>query len=446
MYRFASQVSASRIVGVNLVILCLVSLTGHCTVASYAQESMPVLNDPELQVELTTEELIDPTTMAFVGPDDILVLEKSTGAVQRIINGQMLPEPILDVNVNEKDERGMLGIAVSKQNVTTGSLTYVFLYYTEAEEDGGDPLGNRLYRYELVDDKLINPKLLLDVPYLPGPAHNGGALKIGPDNSVYVTVGELIETKYNGNDYNTLAQNYANGKQPDGRAGILRVTQDGRIVNGKGILGDNHPLNMYYAYGIRNSFGLDFDPLTGNLWDTENGPKFGDEINLVEPGFNSGWSKLAGAWNVNMETNEEGNRAINKGEQQFSEPNSLVEFGGHGKYSAPEFTWEDNIAPTAIEFLDSDKLGEQYTNDMLVGSFLEGNIYHFDLTSNRSGLELDNMLQDKIANSPEEVEGILFGKGFGTITDIEVSPDGNLYVLTGIRSDNGKLYRISPSE
>jgi glucose/arabinose dehydrogenase len=46
---------------------------------------------------------------------------------------------------------------------------------------------------------------------------------------------------------------------------------------------DNHPLNMYYAYGIRNSFGLDFDPLTGNLWDTENGPEYGDEINLVEP-------------------------------------------------------------------------------------------------------------------------------------------------------------------
>jgi glucose/arabinose dehydrogenase len=57
---------------------------------------------------------------------------------------------------------------------------------------------------------------------------------------------------------------------------------------------DNRPLNMYYAYGIRNSFGLDFDPLTGNLWDTENGPEYGDEINLVELSFNSGWLKLVG--------------------------------------------------------------------------------------------------------------------------------------------------------
>jgi glucose/arabinose dehydrogenase len=424
------------------MIICLVSLTGYHPIANYAQESMPTLNDPKLQVELITEKIIDPATMAFVGPDDILVLEKNTGIVKRIVNGQMLDEPILDVNVDGKDERGMLGIAID----TNSDVSYVFLYYTEAEEDGGDAVGNRLYRYELVGNELVNPKLLLDLPYLPGPAHNGGIVKIGPDNNIYVTVGELIETKYNENDYNTLAQNYANGKQPDGRGGILRVTQDGQIVNGKGILGDNHPLNMYYAYGIRNSFGMDFDPVTGNVWDTENGPKFGDEINLVEPGFNSGWSRLAGVWNVNMETNEEGDRAINKGEQQFSEPNNLVDFDRRGEYSPPEFTWEDNIAPTAIKFLDSDKLGEQYTNDIFVGSFLEGSIYHFDLTSNRSGLELDNMLQDKIANSPEEVEGILFGKGFGTITDIEVSPDGNLYVLTGIRSDNGKLYRISPSE
>ena len=69
----------------------------------------------------------------------------------------------------------------------------------------------------------------------------------------------------------SLDQNIINGTAPDGRGGILRVTQDGKIVDGKGILGDEHPLDMYFAYGIRNSFGIAFDPLTGNLWDTENG-------------------------------------------------------------------------------------------------------------------------------------------------------------------------------
>src|SRR4030095_14983033 len=93
----------------------------------------------------------------------------------------------------------------------------------------------------------------------------------------------------------TKAQNNHDGVNPDGRAGILRVTQDGNIVE-SGILGPKYPLNLYYAYGRRNSFGLDWDPLTGILWDTENGPHYGDEVNLVEPGFNSGWNKVQGMW------------------------------------------------------------------------------------------------------------------------------------------------------
>ena len=75
------------------------------------------------------------------------------------------------------------------------------------------------------------------------------------------------------------------------------MTVDGKAV-GEGLLGHYKPLNMYYGYGIRNSFGIAFDPLTGNLWDTENGPGFGDEINLVIPGFNSGWLKVQGFWPV----------------------------------------------------------------------------------------------------------------------------------------------------
>ena len=78
----------------------------------------------------------------------------------------------------------------------------------------------------------------------------------------------------------------------DGTGGILRITQDGEPVidpnTGDHILGSDYPLNLYYAYGIRNSFGIDFDPVSGYLWDSENGPGHSDEINRVEPGFNSG--------------------------------------------------------------------------------------------------------------------------------------------------------------
>ncbi len=79
---------------------------------------------------------------------------------------------------------------------------------------------------------------------------------------------------------------------------------------------------MYYAYGIRNSFGIDFDPVTGRLWDTENGPAFGDEINLVEPGFNSGWVSAQGIWKVDADS--QGQKMLN--------PDNLVTFNKGGKY------------------------------------------------------------------------------------------------------------------
>src|SRR5919107_2368991 len=170
------------------------------------EEEGPIINDPNLKTEVVVNGLELPTGMAFLGPNDILVLEKNKGTVQRIIDGKILPEPLLDVNVANKNERGMLGIAVVNNNnnnnnkngpTNTVKPTYVFLYYTESSDatDGDDgcskisktcnpssplPTGNRLYRYELVGDKLVNPILLLDLPAVPGPAHNGGAISIGP--------------------------------------------------------------------------------------------------------------------------------------------------------------------------------------------------------------------------------------------------------------------------
>lgn len=156
------------------------------------------IRDRHLTVEVVAECLNLPTTMAFLGPNDTLVLEKQRGTVQRIVDGKMLPEPLLDVNVATQIERCMCGIAIShakgpdNSTTTTTTPTYVFLYYTEAaERDGGTPIGNRLYRYELVDNKLVNPIRLLNLPATPGPRHNGGAIIIGHDNNLYVPIGDV---------------------------------------------------------------------------------------------------------------------------------------------------------------------------------------------------------------------------------------------------------------
>ncbi|CAN5361031.1 hypothetical protein BH18THE2_BH18THE2_39720 [soil metagenome] len=373
----------------------------------------PAVIDPDLKIETVTTGLVLPTTMAFVGPDDILVLEKNKGTVQRIVNGQMLDEPLLQVNVSSEVERGMLGIAISKDNQTGKPL--VFLYFTESE--GGEPVASRLYRYELENDKLVNPVLLLDLPAVPGPRHNAGNIMIGPDNNLYVSVGDL-------DGHITMAQNVKGGGWPDGSSAILRITQDGQAPGG-GVLGDNGIIKKYYAYGIRNTFGMDFDPLTGKLWNTENGPSYGDEINLIEPGFNSGWLEVQGM-----------------APADFNNVQDLVNFEGKGNYSDPEFVWTDTVGPTAIKFLHSDRLGKQYENDVFVSDITQGNIYHFDLDINRSQLVLEGALADRVSNNDTENEDIIFVDGFGGISDLEVGPyDGYLYIVS---LGHGAVYRIVP--
>jgi glucose/arabinose dehydrogenase len=393
----------------------------------------PIINNPNIWVETVIEGLEFPTSMAFLGRDDILVLEKEKGTVQRIVNGEMLEKPLLDVNVATKSERGMLGIAVDKNQTNT----YVFLYYTESgEEDGDDesngidPLGNRLYRYELVNNELVRPTLLLDIPAVPGHFHQGGAVTIGPDRNIYLSTGDV--------DHNTKAQNIE-GVEPDGTGGILRVTQNGQVVNGNGILGDEYPLNTYYAYGIRNSFGIDFDPVTGNLWDTENGPWYGDEINLVEPEFNSGWKKVQGIWKPNGE--ERGDLELNP---------DLVDFNGKGKYSEPEFIWNNSVGPSAVKFLDSDAFGQKYKNDLLVGNVNEQALYRFELNEQRTELDLEGPVADKIAVGAEDVKRYKLAEGLGRITDIEIGPDGYLYIVSHTwdrESDqiDGTILRLIPT-
>ena len=376
------------------------------------------LIDPSLKVELFFKDGIKgpATSMAFLGPDDILLLEKNTGKVQRILNGSLQQEPLLQVKVGTEVELGMLGIAISKNQQ---DRTFVFLYYTEAS-NSGIVIGNRLYRYELVDNKLVNPLLLLNLPATSTIVahennHNGGKVVIGPDNNVYLVVGDVGGRMGN-------IQNILRGNSPDGTSGILRVTQEGKSVH-EGPLGNSVPDILYYAYGIRNSFGFDFDPVTGNLWDSENGGIDKDEINYVYPGFNSGWRKAMGMALSRFDPNED-----------------LFYFDGKGKYSDPEFVWKETVAPTALKFLNSSKLGSEYENTIFVGDVKTGNLYNFELDSTRQQLQLSPPLADKVADTPQEIQGIIFGKGFGVITDIQVGPDGYLYIL-GI---DGTIYKIVP--
>lgn len=110
-------------------------------------------------------------------------------------------------------------------------------------------------------------------------------------------------------------------------------------------------------------------------------------------------------------------------------------------YHDPQFTWDKPVAPTGIAFVDSDKF-PNYHNSVLVGDCNNGNLYKFELNPNRDGFVFQSdQLKDKIVNAGDSMDEIVFGTGFGCLTDIKVGPDGFIYIVS---YSDGTIYRIMP--
>ena len=379
-------------------------------------------NDTRIKIEPVYDGLNSPTAIAFLGPNDMLVLQMEDNRIMRLVNGQMLDEPVLDLGNTLKIQGCICGLTIL-QNYN--STSYAFLYYYEAEimeHDGTTNFVNRLYRYDITNGKFTNPKLFFEISnYNANRAiHHGGKIMVGPDNNIYLTLGDLDLRQ-------TKAQNVKNGSLADGSSGILRFTPDGGPVD-NGLFGDTHPLDKYYAYGVRNSFGIDYDPLTGNIWITDNGPDYGDELNLLRPGFNGGWNRVMGF--------SSSNNALNLNDLEF--------FNGTGKYYDPAFEWFESIGVTDLVFVPSDnKLGKEYEGNLFVGEINSGYLYRFVLNQSRTGLLLNGSLSDGVANNNIEKLETAFAriKG-GGITDLEIGPDGLVYIV----SSTGKIMRLEPMD
>jgi len=354
----------------------------------------PTLNVKDLVVEKYVSNLCCMiTTMTFV-EDDILFLQKSDGVVRLIRDGVLQDKPVLDVSVNSNGEKGMLGI--------TSVDSSVYLYFTEAKKDGGESLGNRIYKYEWNGEKLINPILLEELPS--NVSHNGGAMVTGLDNQVYAVIGDTL--RYG------LLQN-----KP-----IEWLKGDDIDFKDNGVILQLETEKPYFAMGIRNSFGLAIDPVTGNLWATENGDDDFDEINLIPEKFNSGWIVIMGP-------------------ATESQLDSLPGYEDY-VYDDPEFTWEAVVAPTGLDFAKFQETNA-YDNSLFVGDCNTGNLYKFELNENRDGFEFtSSFLQDNVINFNENMDEIIIGTGFGCITDIERGPDGFLYVVSLSEST---IFRILPT-
>jgi uncharacterized repeat protein (TIGR01451 family) len=459
----------------------------------------PTLTDPTLAVSPVVMGLTEPTGMAFLGPQDFLVLEKSTGRVKRVRDG-VVQGVVLDLAVNFGSERGLLGIALHPDFASNG---FVYLYWTcrgpiagEDCDDGPDTdelarvplLGNRVDRYAWDGATLTFDRNLIRLHAFQADAdqtglfnqplrgnHNGGKLAFGPDGKLYILIGD--------NGRRGWLQNIETGPLPNGRDDqfggpepddahltgvILRLHDDGTPPEDNPFVDVGHDmggevganLQKIFAYGLRNSFGIAFDPLSGVLFTEENGDDSFTELNRVEAGFNGGWVQIIGPVERIAEY-----KAIEAGPRYFGlqqvrwPPTRIADTpeealsrlfllpGAH--YAEPLLSWKFEVAPGGLGFVRGQGLGPEYAGDLIVGAaitrLLGGQLWRFQLTNDRHEFVFsDPRLGDRVADNLDkydltESESLLFGQDFGIATDIQTGPNGSLFVVS---LSNGAIYEI----
>jgi aldose sugar dehydrogenase len=499
------------------------------TASVRAQESGPALTDPALAVRTAANGFTTPIGIAFLDANNWFVIEKDTGQVHLVVDGTV-QSTVLDLAVNKFSERGLLGIALHPNFTANRFVYLFWTCQappppadspfqptaTTCDDtpalgaDTDDPLavpllGNRIDRFvwnsetlaltfdrnlitlrSFQNDGAPQPPNQGDEAQPPRGNHNGGVLRFGPDAKLYAFFGDQgrrgqLQNLPSGPTLTglgpTVPDDQFGGPEPDNAhfsGVILRLNDDGTApatnpfftpgAAREGEAGAN--IQKIFAYGVRNSFGLAFDPRSGNLWASENGEDAFDELNLVEPGMNGGWIQIMGpvgrvAEFKEIETTSLHNETFPNLQQFRWGPERIADSpeealsrlfvlpGSH--YSDPEFSWKLVVPPAAIGFVRGRALGPQFEGDLFVGSAEAGDeeeggqLFRFNLTGNRRKIAVDDAgLEDRVDDNvefeePLESEDLEIGTGFGIVTDIQTGPNGNLFVVS---ISSGAVYEI----
>jgi glucose/arabinose dehydrogenase len=502
MRRPISPAQRAAIAGMPVLLAWLiVRLSGGPTAAQTA----PIVFDKNLSVRTIVSGLEQPVSMAFLGANDFLITEKAAGRVKHVVNG-VVTGTAIDLAVNNSSERGLLGIALHPNFASTH---WVYMYWTcrtaaaptpdtpqpdcpPTPPTGADSgnlletalLGNRVDRFvwngsSLTFDRNIIKLHAFQLDATNGVArgnHNGGVIRFGPDGKLYIVIGDngrrgQLQNLVNGPFGPGIPDDQFGGPAPDDEhftGVIIRLNDDGstptdnpfidvREASNAEALANVHKI---FAYGVRNSFGMAFDPVSGNLWDEQNGDDSFDELNRVERGSNLGWVQIMGpVARIGEFKRIETTLPPFDLQQRRWPPTNIADTpaealsrlfmlpGAH--YSDPEFSWKFAVAPAAIGFLEGRGLGPQYSGDLFVGAArttLDGGyLFRFNLTGNRRKIGVDDpRLEDRVADNTAkfdaaESETLRFGSGFGVGTDIQTSPSGTLYVVS---LSSGAVYEI----
>jgi quinoprotein glucose dehydrogenase len=380
---------------ITFLLILLFPKSGFCfpTVGGTPQEVKDVfLQDGDrVKVEPWIDNLEIPWSLIFL-PDGRALVSERPGRIRLIKDGKLQAAPYAKLDVHHSGEGGLMGLALHPEFPKKP-----FIYAMHTYKKGGD-IYNRVIRLKDNGDKGTFDKVIID--RIPGArVHNGGRIAFGPDGMLYITAGETFKSGL-AQDLNSLG-----GK-------ILRVTPEGDIPNDNPF--KNSPI---YSYGHRNPQGLDWNPETGELFESEHGPsgdyllRANDEINIIQKGGNYGWPEAVGA-------------------------------PGKKPYIDPLIVWKKTTPPSGITFYKDKKLAH-----------LKGNLFVATLGS-------EALIRIRLSHEGNKYKVLKIERWFidedensryGRIRDIVEGPDGLLYFLTNNTDGRGRaragddhIYRILP--
>jgi glucose/arabinose dehydrogenase len=366
----------------TFALLCLLMMSQSVL---FAQETMTTSDGVTYRVEKFMDANF-PVGMVFTSDGALFYNEKATGNVRYVdASGTRQLEPVITLPTDALQERGMQSITLDPNYDDNG---YVWVFHT-AKSTASEFATNKVIRFRFEDGVGVDPIEMLSVPIDTGNLlHNGGGLAFDADGYLYVGIGDYGDP--------SRPQNL---DLPHGKIHRFLVEGDALVIP------DDNPIegSSIYAYGLRNPFNYDFDPVSGRAFATENGDNCDDEVNLIMAGFNYGY--------------REGYACV-----------GTSPIAGLTRYLRPILSYTPTIAPSGITFYDNASI-PQWENDLFFCSWNDGMLHHVRLSSGRNSTEFDT--------------GLDLGADVTCRIGLVVHPDGAIYFGT-VETDSGAIYRLVP--
>lgn len=339
-----------------------------------------IVQTKEHRFRLTTvvTNLQTPWSMAFL-PDGRWLITELPGRLRIVENGRLLEKPVSGTpKVLAVGQGGLMEVALHPDYAKNG---WIYLAYSDpgTNTDRRDYGLTAVVRGRLKDRAWVEEQTVFKAPYAlyrPGGVHFGCRL-VFDRGYLYFPIGERGHMQ----DAQDLSR-------PNGK--VHRIFDDGRIPPDNPFVGRSNAFPSIWTYGNRNPQGLDLDPVTGELWSVEHGPRGGDELNLIQKGRNYGWP------------------VITHGMHYDGRP--ITEFTAREGMEQPVIHWTPSIAVCAMDFYEGDRF-PKWKNNLLVTALAQEELRRL-------------VIRDRKVLEQE----VLF-KNLGRVRDVGESPDGLIYVV-----------------